>query len=418
MPSQNLLVPASRATLAVFLFLVAWSAWIGTNASAGPAPAPSPSSAPAPPAAGVTGATQAIDTYRINAGKSQGYAAGDRVRIVRAGRIVAEATVLQVSATSAEIVVRSSPSPRLQAGDVVEFVRRRPPLVDARPVRNPQGSKPGGATGTSPSGGLSPTDWRELGKVPGLLGEDWMTRTTRTCQVWARKADCTYVDKIAAGLDESYDVNRSFMGIDIETPVKFYFFSMAEPAHKQPMFARRLANHTRFAGIAMGDINTCVINEGNPRTSNLYEPWTLDEVCRHEMNHIFAYRGIIADRLRTKGWFLEALAHTIEDTIRPPSTRLDQASLRAFMSNYKAADASFAALIQDRNNDNLEQYRDYDKILVSVVFYLQAKYGNDVIARVVRATSQGQDLEDAFTQVCGKGVKSLEVEWREHYGVR
>jgi hypothetical protein len=399
----------------------------GSPALAAPTPTATPAGAvkatdaatPPPAPTTLVGPTAEIDTYRIASGKSAGYDTGDHVRIIRGGKIVAEGILMKVGPRSAEVTVvgRSSGAPR--AGDIIEFVKRRdPPPKDVPVMSTWHGPSPlANNNANNNSGTFLPSDWKELGSVKGLIGDDWMTRNTRTCTVYVRKTDKPYVDEVVNGLDESYDVNRAYMGLEPPLPMTFIFCPLANPAHTQPRFAVRLAQRTRIAGIAMPDINTVCVNLGNWRAGSHYEPWEVAKTCRHEMNHLFAYTVKGADREGTWHFFFEALAHTIEDTARPASARLDLPLMKEYMAGYKDKDASWASLIQDRDNDELEQYRDYDRLLISIIFYLRDKYGSDAVAHIMQA-ARGHDIEDALTAVTGKGVKALEVEWKQYYGIK
>lgn len=200
--------------------------------------------------------------------------------------------------------------------------------------------------------------------------------------------------------------------------MRFYFFSLDEPAYVQPGFKARLAARTRAAGVAMSGTNQVVVNLGSRRAGVHYEPWKVAEICRHEMNHLFMYAVLGADREDNWHWFGEAMAHSIEDTVNTDSARLTLGSMRSYLQGYALADTSWRTLIGDRDNNDLEQYRDYRRLLVSIVFFLQEKCGDDVVARLMRAVEQGSDIEDAFVSVCGKGSRVLEKEWKTFYQMR
>ncbi len=402
---------------AICLLLIATALLAAPAAAADPTPAPSGSPAPAPdPApAAIARPSAQLDTYVISVGKDAGWDLGDRVRILRQGKPLGEAIVVTVTRSSASVLLSGSPTVRPQAGDTVQFVRRRKPIPKfAAPTAAAYRPSTTSSTGAS---GFGPTDWKDVGKVEGLLGEDWMTRNTGTCRVWARKGDLSIVKSIVEGLDASYEVNAAFMGVQPRVPMDFYFFPMENPAHTQPKFAQQLTQRTRFAGIALSHINTALMNLGNARFSRLYEPWIVEETCRHEMNHLFAFSVRGSDRLNAWGWMKEALAEYIENTVKPASSRIDLPAMQSFMQGYRAADANFAALLAERDADDQEQYRDYEKLLASIVFFMREKYGSDCIARLMKA-SQGKDMGDALVEVCGKDAKGVEADWKAFYGVK
>lgn len=368
---------------------------------------------PSPPPATLTGAASVLDTWTMNAGRAEGWTAGDRVRVSRAGKAVAEGVLMKVAAHGSEVVMsKTMMAPR--RGDTVEFARHRPAPPPEQQANAARGS---GAAAYAQSGGQVPTDWQARGRVEGLLGDDWMERNTRCAHVFARKGDIQYVDAVVGGLDASVDVNRDFMGVMPRIPMGFYFFPLEGPAHAQPGFQTRLRNRTRFAGIALTGDHVVCINLGNWRTAHHYAPWEVEETCRHEMNHLFAATVRGTDRFGTWEWLYEALAHTIEDTVRPPSSQMTLDAIKAFMRGYRSPDASWKTLIGDRNDDSLENFRTYDKLLVSIIFFLKDRYGNDVVCRLMLA-ARGRDVEDAFVQVCGKGTQALQNEWKEYYGIK
>ena len=393
------------------------------SALSSPAPSASPHPSPAPPPAGaasLTRPTSAVDTWTMSAGTAAGWAVGDHVRLARGGSAVADGVVIEVSAHSATLVLTKQ-ARRPQVGDGVEFVRRRSPLPKDVPVSSvgPHPAMGGGVTVTAGGTAGTPTEWKELGTVPGLLGKDWQEKHTRYAQVYARKDDLRYLGEVVDMLDVSFEVNRDFMGVTPRTvPMRFYFFSLAEPAHMQPMFKDRLASRTRVMGVALYPSEDVVVNLGNWRTGAHFEPWEVEKVCRHEMNHLFMFRVRGSDRTGTWHWLGEALAHTIEDTVMPASSQLTLSELKTYMRGMSARDAGWQALIGDRDNDQLEQYRDYRQVLMSVVFYLRDKYGADAVRRLVVAAGQGRDIDDAFVEVTGKNVRDLEVDWRAYYGIR
>lgn len=398
----------------------AWAAPSASSANA--SPSPSPGSATPPPAAParLTRALDGIDTWGMSAGSRDGWAVGDHVRVTRDGQAVADGVLIKVYDRAATLLMMKQ-TRKAQAGDGVAFARRRSPLPKdpASPAYGPRPSQPltSGATGDRTGG--APTEWTWVGAIQGLLGSDWMEKRTRYAQVYARKGDLGYLGEVVDMLDPSYEVNRDFMGVTpLTTPMKFYFFPLAEPAHVQPMFQTRLASFTRAAGVALSGLDVVVVNLGNWRTGEHNAPWKVEKICRHEMNHLFMFRVRGLDRAGTWHWFGEALAHTIEDTVMPASAQLTLSELKTYMGGLSANEAGWRALIGDRDNDQLENYRDYRRLLMSVVFYLRDKFGVDVVRRLVVSAGQGRDIEDAFIEVTGKGTRDLEVDWRAYYGIR
>ncbi|MEW6280859.1 MAG: hypothetical protein AB1758_19750 [Candidatus Eremiobacterota bacterium] len=273
------------------------------------------------------------------------------------------------------------------------------------------------AAGSLGLGGKVPPGWKKLGGQEGLLGDDWYTKRTTHTVSFAREGDLAYVDEVVKGLEESYRVNRDFLGFAPSGTLEFYFFPMTEPAHTHPRFQARLAGRTRAAGVALGGTNTCVVNLGSQRHSQPYAPWEVAETTRHEMNHLFVYQVRSGDRLNSWGWLFEALAEFVENTVKPPSARLDLASVKTFLKGYQAVDANWQALLRERDADDQEQYRDYEKLLSSIIFFMQAKYGKDAIPRLM-SNVRGRDLEDALQATFGQGAAGLEKEWKAFYGIK
>lgn len=262
-----------------------------------------------------------------------------------------------------------------------------------------------------------PRGWTKVGKVDGLLGDDWYTKRTSNTLSYGRMKDLVYIDEVVSGLEQSYQVNRGFLGLTPPQSLEFYFCPMEEPAHMQPKFQARLRGASRFAGVALSGTNICLINLGNARFARPYAPWEISETARHEMNHLFAFQLKGRDRLNSWGWLYEALAETVENTVKPASTQLNASSMKSYMRGYKAVDASWANLVNERNADDQEQYRDYEKLLVSIVFYMQEKFGRDAVAKLM-ANCRGRDLEDALAATFGTGAKGLEEGWKQFYGIR
>ncbi|MBM3463456.1 MAG: hypothetical protein FJX76_15255 [Armatimonadetes bacterium] len=355
--------------------------------------------------------TGTIDTWTFSAGKADGYEVGDRVRFLRGEKVLGEGMVVTVGpATSTALLVgKSSGTPK--AGDRVEFLRHRKPLPAYNPTTSP------GASAAGAPGGFSSTDWSDVGKIEGMLGDDWMTRNTRTCTVYARKADLKYVKEVVDGLDASAEYNASLMGLSAPTPMTFYFCSLENPAHTHPKFANRLRARTRFAGIALSGLNTTLVNLGDWRSQRHYQPWSVEETCRHEMNHLFAFQVLGTDREKIWGWLYEALAHYAEESIKPAASRLDLAAVKSYMKGYSAKDASFVVLVNERNSDEQEQYRDYDKLLTSIVFFIREKYGSDAVSRLMRG-ARGKDAADAMQDAFGKSSAGVEADWKAFYGIQ
>ncbi len=260
----------------------------------------------------------------------------------------------------------------------------------------------------------APSGWTVLGTVEGLNGDDWYTKKTRTCQAWVRGEDLDYIAPIVDGLDASYEANAAFMGFRAVGPLEFYFFPMSEPAHTHPKFASRLSRHTRAAGAALSGTNMCVVNLGSQQQATPYRPWEIEATCRHEMNHLFAFQRV--DRPGWS-WFLEAIAENIEQTVLPPTSQMKVNDYREYLRGYENKDSSWAALTDERNSDDVDSYRDFGNLLSSIVSFLQAKYGKDAIAKILRA-APGQSVDQAMQQALGRSVKDLEQEWKQFYGMK
>ena len=264
----------------------------------------------------------------------------------------------------------------------------------------------------------TPQGWKEVGKVQGLTGEGWYYKKTRYCEAWAKYEDLTYIEQVVKGLDASYQANARYMGFSAPGPLQFYFCPMTEPAHTQPKFRSRLGyGFTRAAGVALGGTRMCVINLGSQRHGEPFAPWEVEATCRHEMNHLFAFSIKGSDRFNSWGWLYEALAERIENTVLPPGSSLDLPGMKTYMKGYSAQDASWSALVNERNRDDLEQYRDYEKLLASIIFFMEGKYGNNAVAKLMRS-ARGKDLEEGLESAFGKGSKELEKEWKAFYGIR
>lgn len=259
-----------------------------------------------------------------------------------------------------------------------------------------------------------PAGWTKLGPVNGLSGTDWYSKKTRTTLSYASGADLDYVDPIVNGLDESYEVNARFLGFRANGILEFYFCPMTEPAHVHPKFASRLGGASRFAGLALSGTNICLVNLGSQKQARPFTPWEVESTARHEMNHLFAFQ-----RISQAGWswFLEAIAENIEQTALPASSRMDVNAYRRYLKGYQSKDASWAALTAERNNNDVDSYRDFGDLLSSVVSFITAKYGEDAIARILRA-APGKTVDAALKASLGKNAQELEVEWKQFYGIK
>ncbi len=260
----------------------------------------------------------------------------------------------------------------------------------------------------------APKGWTKVDKIDGLLGEGWYTKKTRTCMAYAQESDLKYVEPVVQGLDNSYEVNARFMGFRASGPLHFYFFPMTQPANKQPKFIRRVGGQSKFAGLALSGTDICLINMGNQQHATPYATWEVESTARHEMNHLFGYQKV---NRAGWSWFLEAIAENIEQTVLPASSRMGVPEYRKYLNGYTSQDASWAALTSERNNNNVDSYRDFGKLLSSVISFLQAKYGQDVIAKII-AAAPGSSVDEALKKVTGKNAQQLETEWKAFYGIR
>lgn len=266
-------------------------------------------------------------------------------------------------------------------------------------------------------GEKAPRGWEQKGKVEGLLGEDWWQKKTTHTVCYGRLGDLTYVDEVVEGLETSYSVNQGFLGMTPPNlPLEFYFCSMNEPANLQPKFIPWLRGMTRFAGVALGGTKMCCVNLGDARHSKPYAPWEMAETARHEMNHLFAFQLKGQDRNHSWGWLYEALAETVEDTVKPRGAQMTLAGMKTFMKGYRAVDANWGAMVKERNAQDQEQYRDYEKLLMSIIMFLQEKYGRNSIANLMR-NCRSNDLEEAFSKTYGVGTKGLEDAWKAFYDI-
>ena len=260
----------------------------------------------------------------------------------------------------------------------------------------------------------TPPGWTKLGAVDGLLGDDWYSKKTRTCLAYVTGPDLDYVVPIVDGLDQSYEVNARFMGFRAGGPLEFYFFPMTDPGHTHPKFASRLRGYTKFAGLALSGTTVCLVNLGSQKDARPYTPWEVESTARHEMNHLFAFQKI---QQGGWSWFLEAIAENIEQTVLPASARMGVNEYKTYLNGYQSQDASWAALTAERNNDSVDSYRDFGKLLSSVISFLTAKYGDDAVAKILRA-APGNTVDQALKQALGKNAQELEKEWKQFYGIR
>jgi hypothetical protein len=90
---------------------------------------------------------------------------------------------------------------------------------------------------------------------------------------------------------------------------------------------------------------------------------------------------------------------------------------RSYLKGYTSKDASWAALTAERNNNDVDSYRDFGPLLSSVISFIQAKYGQDAVAKILRA-APGKTVDDALKAALGKNAVQLEGEWKQFYGIR
>ncbi|HIB64421.1 MAG TPA: hypothetical protein EYO33_04735 [Phycisphaerales bacterium] len=259
-----------------------------------------------------------------------------------------------------------------------------------------------------------PEGWTKVGKVDGLLGDDWYTKKTRYCLAYVSGDDLDYVIPVVDGLDSSYDVNARFVGFRAAGPLEFYFFPMTDPAHTHPKFRSRIGNASKFAGLALSGTKMCLVNLGSQQHARPYPTWEVEGTSRHEMNHLFAFQRIYGGEW---SWFLEAIAENIEQTVLPAGSRMGVNEYRQYLKGYRSKDASWAALTAERNNNDVDSYRDFGDLLSSIVSFMTAKYGNDAVAKVLKA-APGKSVDEALKEVFNKDAKQLEAEWKTFYGIR
>lgn len=260
----------------------------------------------------------------------------------------------------------------------------------------------------------APKGWTRVDTIDGLLGEGWYEKKTRTCMAYAQEQDLKYVEPIVSGLDNSYEVNARFMGFRASGPLHFYFFPMTQPANRQPKFASRVGNQSKFAGLALSHSDICLINMGNQQHATPYATWEVESTARHEMNHLFAYQKV---QRNGWSWFLEAIAENIEQTVLPAGSRMGVNEYRQYLNGYQSTDTSWASLTAERNNNDVDSYRDFGKLLSSIISFLQEKYGSDVVAKTITA-APGRTVDEALKKVTGRDAKQLEGEWKAFYGIR
>lgn len=249
--------------------------------------------------------------------------------------------------------------------------------------------------------------------MEGLLGDDWYTKKTTHCLAYVTGDDLDYLAPIVNSLDRSYETNARFMGFRARGPLEFYFFPMTEPAHTQPKFRARVGGMTKFAGLALSGTNICLVNLGSQKQARPFTPWEVESTACHEMNHLFAFQ-----RIRQGGWswFLEAIAENIEQSVLPASSRMDVDAYRKYLKGFNSKQ-SWAALTAERNDDNVDSYRDFGDLLSSVISFLTAKYGDDAVAKVIKA-APGKTVDQALKEVFNKDVQQLEAEWKQFYGIK
>ncbi len=280
------------------------------------------------------------------------------------------------------------------------------------------GSGPGQASAAAPApgGARKPAAWQTVGSIQGLDGQDWRVRDTQYCRVWARQGDLAYVEEFVGELDRAYALNARFMGVRAVVPINFYCFPLSSPAHLQPRFAGQVAGWTRFAGLAVGD-DLCLINLGDWRGSYHYEPWDVARTACHELNHMFFNSVDFSDPSGQRTWLAEALAAAVEDRLLPTGRQRTLESVRLALKGYHSADVDWRALVAERNNDELEQYRTYGTLLASIVYFFEARFGSDAVARLLQA-ARGASLDEAFVVAFGRDVPALHEEWRGFYRIR
>lgn len=260
----------------------------------------------------------------------------------------------------------------------------------------------------------APKGWTKVDTIEGLVGEGWYTKKTRTCMAYAQEGDLKYVEPVVKGLDASFEANARFMGFRASGPLHFYFFPMTEPANVQPKFSNRVGRLSKFAGLALSGTDICLINMGNQQRAEAYATWEIEATARHEMNHLFAFQRV---QRRGWSWFLEAIAENIEQTVLPRSSQMGVPEYKKYLRGYQSQDASWAALTSERNNNDVESYRDFGKLLSSVVSFFRAKYGQDAVAKILKA-APGRTVDEALKVALGKDAAALEVEWKAFYGIR
>ncbi len=395
-----------RSLFIVFLLCCAWILAVPLGAE--------PSGAePVPPAAVITAPGRQLDTYLMRAGRADGWRSGDRVTFRRATHALGQGIVLDCDDHQAHVVVMTN-GVTLRAGDGVSFVAHRDPLPatehESVAIHVPL---PQPALRPNPASG-----WIRVGSIAGFEGDDWMTRTTRTCRVWAPESQLDYMNVIVDHLDDSYDINERFTGLSPHTPLDFYFFSLEQPFQLQPRFEGQLGSPVGNPGVTLPHMNVCLINVGDWASKRLFDREMLDEICRHEMNHLFCWGARGAnDRMDTWHWFVEAPAYTIQNTVRPLADQPTVDSLKNYFRTQPMSDINWSGLILTHDVTDARLVVRYQACLISICYYLQTRYGPGTMARILHAAAS-EDIEDAFQQVTGKGVAALEADWRTFYELR
>jgi cellulose synthase operon protein C len=182
-----------------------------------------------------------------------------------------------------------------------------------------------------------------------------------------------------------------------------------------PILVEVFATHEMFSGrtIALPDLHTIgactgrVVAMVSPRSKDLRKPFNWARVLRHELVHIF---NLEQTHFQVPHWFTEGLAVINEGGQRPQSW--NQLLLRRVpagdLLNLDTIDLGF---IRPRSPEEWSLAYCQAQLYVE---YLQARYGPEVIGRLLAAFAEVQDAGTAIGRVCKTDKAVFEKGYRAY----
>lgn len=183
------------------------------------------------------------------------------------------------------------------------------------------------------------------------------------------------------------------------TPLRIYVY----PSLADLRSALRLTGRDWVGAEAMPELDVILVTAVNPRTA----AFDLGQSIPHEASHLMLYRAVGGNYDRIPRWFDEGLASFFETA---PATGQDIILEEALEAQEVIP---FSELCREFPGGEAEARLAYAQS-ASLVRYLQEKYGNDTLRKMIRAYADGAGCDSGVRRVLGISTAELDSAWQSH----